>query len=186
VSIFVRVMLLPLVFVVASCATRNTDPGRYEMSQYGGDAMTTLDPARKISVQDCTKSFPMDGGNLLCAKDPATIETINETDEALRNFSEKNWDAAIASATMAINTVPNNVPAYVTRSGAYANVGRLPEALADSETAIRLDHNFGMAYNNRGYVYELMRNSFQASSDYETACRLKVELGCVNLKRMRQ
>ncbi len=105
-------------------------------------------------------------------------------DEAQAKFNDKNWDGAIASSTESINIMPSNAAPYVTRSGAYANTGRLQEALADSETAIRLNPDEGFAYNNRGYVYELMKKPREALLDYEIACGLKVELGCVNLKRV--
>lgn len=118
-------------------------------------------------------------------KDTAAIAKI-KLNEAQTKFSEKNWDGAITSATEAINMIPNNVSAYVTRSGAYANAGKLPESLADSETVIRLNPDEGMGYNNRGYVYEVMKKLRQAALDYEIACGLKVELGCINLKKIKQ
>jgi tetratricopeptide (TPR) repeat protein len=107
-------------------------------------------------------------------------------DEAQAKFADKNWNGAIASSTEAINIISNNVNAYVTRSGAYANVGQLPEAIADAESAIRLNPDEGLGYNNRGYVYELMKKTRQAVLDYEIACSLKAAIGCTNLKRIKQ
>lgn len=118
-------------------------------------------------------------------KDTAAIAN-RMLDDATGKFSDGNWGAVIASTSKVIDMAPGNVSAYVSRSGAYANTGRLPDALADAETAIRLNPNDGMAYNNRGYAFELMNKPRQASLDFEIACNLKVELGCVNLKRIRQ
>lgn len=183
--IFVRILLLPLALVLASCATQNATPARDPLVQYRGATVAPPDPTRKISVQDCTKPISMESGNLLCNSDPAVI-AMSILNEAYNQFAQQNWNAVIAGTTKVIDMQPGNVTAYATRSGAHANAGNLPQALADSETAIRLDPGFGLAYNNRGYVYELMRRPSQAAPDYEKACGLKVEIGCVNLKRMRQ
>jgi tetratricopeptide (TPR) repeat protein len=113
-------------------------------------------------------------------KDNAAIAKI-KLSEAKNKLSEKNWDGAVTSATEAIHLSPESTAAYVTRSGAYANGGHLPEALADAETAIRKNPDEGMGYTSRGYVYELMKNPRQAKLDYEIACSLKSEIGCANL-----
>lgn len=181
--IFVRISLLPVALVLASCATQNATTD--QSLQYRGAKVAPLDPTRKVSVQDCTKPISPESGNLLCNSDSAVI-AMSMLNEAHNQFAQKNWKAVIAETTKVIEMQPGNVTAYVTRSGAHANAGNLPQALADSETAIRLDPGFGLAYNNRGYVYELMRRPSQAASDYEKACGLKVEIGCVNLTRMRQ
>jgi Flp pilus assembly protein TadD len=64
-------------------------------------------------------------------------------------------------------------------------MGQLSEALADSETAIRLNPDDGLGFNNRGYVYELMKKTRQAALDYEISCGLKAQVGCANLKRIK-
>jgi len=105
--------------------------------------------------------------------------------EASVKFAQKNWEGAVAEASKAIEAAPGTAEAYITRSGAYANLGRLSEALADAQAAIKLDPDQGLAYNNRGYVFELQKKPRQAALDYEIACGLKSELGCQNFKRLR-
>ena len=74
--------------------------------------------------------------------------------------------------------------AYTNRSAAYAEKGRLKEALRDSNKALRLDPSFPLAFNNRGYVYELMGETKKAAADYLKSCSLGFDLGCENLARL--
>jgi len=113
-------------------------------------------------------------------KDKAAIAKIKLI-EAKNRLSEKNWEGAVTSATEAIQLAPESTAAYVTRSGAYANGGHLPEALADAEIAIRKNPDEGTGYSSRGYVYELMKKPREAKLDYEIACSLKSEIGCAGL-----
>lgn len=117
-------------------------------------------------------------------KDKLTISK-NLLDEARQNFADKKWNLAIDGASKVINLIPDNLEAHITRSGAYANAGFLELALADIEMAIRLNPNDGMAYNNRGFVYEMKKDLRQATLQYSMACRLKIELGCMNLTRIK-
>jgi tetratricopeptide (TPR) repeat protein len=107
-------------------------------------------------------------------------------DEANRKFANKDWEGVIASTSRAIELQPTNVAAFVTRAGAYANANRLTESLSDAQTAIRLNPDEGLAYNNRGFVFELQKKVRQAILEYEIACGLKAQLGCDNLKRLRR
>ena len=118
-------------------------------------------------------------------KDPVTLIAKVKLDEAKAKFSNKDWDGAITWASEAINLWADYAAAYVTRSGAYANKGSLPEALNDAETVIRINPDEGLGYNNRGYTYELMKKPRQAKLDYEIACGLKAQIGCINLKRIK-
>jgi len=114
-------------------------------------------------------------------KDSAAIAKI-KLGEAKNKLSEKNWEGAVSSATEAIHlSSENTAVAYVTRSGAYANAGHLPEALADAEMAIRKNPDESTGYNSRGYVYELMKKPRLAKLDYEIACSLKYEIGCASM-----
>ncbi len=103
---------------------------------------------------------------------------------AIVRYKEKNWDEVINLTTEAIKVIPYNSSPYVTRAGAYINTGRYLEALEDSNTAIGINPNEGLGYNNRGLANEFLKKQTEARADYESACNLKFELGCSNLKRL--
>ena len=106
--------------------------------------------------------------------------------EAVEAFTQKNWTSVISITTEIINIDPKNSDAYISRSGAYANTGKLDNALSDVDTAIRLSPNEPAGYNNRGFIYELQKNKNQAILQYEIACSLNFQLGCSNFKRLKQ
>ena len=116
-----------------------------------------------------------------------TIQYVTvKNQEAIKSFSQKKWNEVISITSEIISTAPENPNAYITRSGAYANIGKVDEGLSDVDTAIRLNPNDSVAYNNRGYIYELKKNKSQAILQYEISCNLKYELGCKNLSRIKQ
>ncbi len=106
--------------------------------------------------------------------------------EAVKAFTQKNWFEVIELTSEVIKLAPNNADAYITRSAAYANTGKLDDALADIDKGVRLNPNDPIAYNNRGYIYELKKNKSQAILQYEIACSLKSELGCSNLNLIKK
>jgi len=105
-------------------------------------------------------------------------------DKSEASFNSGDWDATIAAASAAIALDPKNEVAFTNRAGAYANKGKLKEALQDCNTAIGINPYFSIAYNNRGYVLELSGQLPQARLDYEMSCSLDYALGCKNYKRL--
>jgi curli production assembly/transport component CsgG len=81
---------------------------------------------------------------------------------------------------------PRNAIAYSNRSAAYAQKNFLNKALKDSNEAIRIDPDFSLAYNNRGYVFELLGSNKKAAADYLKSCSLGLDLGCKNFERLDQ
>src|SRR4051812_6142054 len=49
-------VVLVLVLLAAGCSTRPQD----------GDYLPPMDPKRKVSERDCTRTIQTDGGNLMC------------------------------------------------------------------------------------------------------------------------
>jgi Flp pilus assembly protein TadD/DNA-binding transcriptional MerR regulator len=107
-------------------------------------------------------------------------------DQSQIAFNSKNWDDVIRITTEVINLDPQNAVAYSNRSAAYAQKDYLNKALKDSNEAIKFNPNFSLAYNNRGYVLELLGNNRQASADYLKSCSLGLDLGCKNFERLNQ
>jgi predicted Zn-dependent protease len=111
------------------------------------------------------------------------IKLIDESNEC---FQKADWDGVIMKTSEALKFDGSNVTAYVNRAGAYANKKMLKEATEDCDKAIRLNPDYGLAYNNRGYVYELLGQTKQAKLDYEIGCNLSIVRSCDNLKRLSQ
>jgi tetratricopeptide (TPR) repeat protein len=111
------------------------------------------------------------------------VKTKNE--EAVKAFSQKDWVSVIAITTEIIRMDPKNSDAFISRSGAYANTGKLDDALSDVDVAIRLNPNDPAGYNNRGFIFELQKNTNRAILQYEIACSLNFQIGCSNLKRLK-
>lgn len=107
-------------------------------------------------------------------------------DQSQIAFNSKDWDGVIRITTEVINLDPQNAVAYTNRSAAYAQKDFLNKALKDSNEAIRFNPHFSLAYNNRGYVLELLGNNRQASADYFKSCSLGLDLGCKNYERLNQ
>jgi tetratricopeptide (TPR) repeat protein len=100
------------------------------------------------------------------------------------SFNQGDWEGTIAAASGAIALDPKNEVAYANRAGAYANKGKLKEAMQDCNTAIGINPYFPLAYNNRGYALELSGHLPQATLDYEMSCNMGNDLGCKNYKRL--
>ena len=111
----------------------------------------------------------------------AVNQLVNKSETSL---SMGDWDGAISAASSAIALDPKNEAAYTHRAGAYANKGKIKEALQDCNTAIGINPYFPPAYNNRGYALELSGQLPQAALDYEMSCNMGNDLGCKNYKRL--
>jgi len=104
--------------------------------------------------------------------------------KSYEKFESKDWKSVIALSTRIINLDSGNAAAYANRAGAYTELGKLSEALGDSNKAIHLNPQFGAAHNNKGYVYELMGKHKQAAQSYKSACDLGVKASCTDYRRM--
>jgi Flp pilus assembly protein TadD len=51
--------------------------------------------------------------------------------------------------------------------------GRLPQAVANYQKALKSDNNLAEAHLNLGFAYERMKRTAQAKPEYQEACRLK-------------
>jgi len=136
----------------------------------------------------CRKSGSVQGfpANDVDMKKTFEIQTaVNQlVNKSEASFNRRDWDATIAAASGAIALDPNNEVAFTNRAGAYANKGKLKEALQDCNTAIGINPYFPLAYNNRGYALELSGQLPQATLDYEMSCNMGNDLGCKNYRRV--
>jgi len=105
-------------------------------------------------------------------------------DRTYAEFSLKNWASVIKLSSKILNLQPNNIIALVNRAGAYAENGRLRESLRDCDSAIAIDPKYGLAYHNRGYVYELMEKYTQSMVEYKTSCDTGILASCTEYRRV--
>lgn len=112
----------------------------------------------------------------------AVNQLVNKSEAS---FNREDWDGTISAASAAIALDPKNEVAFTNRAGAYANKGKLKEAMQDCNTAIGINPYFPLAYNNRGYALELSGRLPQARIDYEMSCNMGNELGCNNYMRLK-
>ena len=138
----------------------------------------------------CLGGYQLSCDNFKKIKGYSPIDTSEivkkKNEEAVKAFSQKDWVLVISITTEIIRIDPKNSDAFISRSGAYANTGKLDDALSDVDIAIRLSPNEPAGYNNRGFIFELQKNTNRAILQYEIACSLKLELGCNNLKRLKR
>ena len=93
-------------------------------------------------------------------------------DESKELFEKADWDGVIGKCSRVIELDGSNATAYANRAGAYANKHMLYQASSDCEAAIKINPNFALSYNNRGYVRERSGWVTQAVLDYETGCNM--------------
>ncbi len=106
----------------------------------------------------------------------------------LEAFNKKEYKKAYDDITLAIQSDPKNPTPYINRCTIYLyGWKQYDEAIRDCSEAIRLETKSSMAYNHRGYAYELKNNLTDAAADYQTALRLdpKNEIAKANLNRIR-
>jgi tetratricopeptide (TPR) repeat protein len=82
------------------------------------------------------------------------------------------YDRSAAAATAAIASSPDNVYARSVRASAYDRLGRSPEALEDSEAAIRLQPEEPGLFVNRGLILEKLGRYDQALADFDEVARI--------------
>lgn len=84
-------------------------------------------------------------------------------------FEEGRMQDAVDAFTRALKAQPKNDEVLAYRAAAYVALGKLDDALADAEEAIKLESAFSLAWNTRGYL-RWMRGDFKgAVSDYTAA-----------------
>lgn len=102
-----------------------------------------------------------------------------------KKFSENSWQEVEGLSNNILRFQPNNEVALVNRAGAYAELGQLENALEDCNKAIGINPDFALAYHNRAYIYELMKNTDVAILGYETSCELGVKQSCKDAIRLK-
>jgi TonB family protein len=95
---------------------------------------------------------------------------ISYNARGLAHYDKKEYKEAIDDVTAAINLNPQNPTPFVNRCAFYAyGLKNYDQAISDCSAAIRLNDRATMAYNHRGYAYEMKKNLTAAIADYKKA-----------------
>jgi Flp pilus assembly protein TadD len=93
--------------------------------------------------------------------------------DALQSHKLKNLDRAIKLYTEVIKEKPQSAEAYNWRGMAYAEKGRLKEAIEDFGQALAVSPEYADAYNNRGEAYRKLGQDKKALRDFQKAISLE-------------
>ena len=95
---------------------------------------------------------------------------ISYNARGLAHYDKKEVREAIDDITAAINLNPQNPTPFVNRCAVYAyGMKDYDQAINDCSAAIRLNDRATMAYNHRGYAYEMKKDVGRAIADYRKA-----------------
>jgi tetratricopeptide (TPR) repeat protein len=100
------------------------------------------------------------------------LDAYGYSARAGNHFRQRNWQAAIADHTKAIELDPKYVPAYVGRAASLCNSNQFERATADCAEAIRLDANNKDAYATRCRTHQALGKISLAISDATRAIEL--------------
>ena len=89
---------------------------------------------------------------------------------------------AIDEATKAIGMDPGLVNPYINRAWAYCEIGLYEKAIADCQTALTIEPQNALAFNNLGLAYHRMTQLATARQYYQKACDLKLAVACRNYR----
>ncbi|HMQ02384.1 MAG TPA: tetratricopeptide repeat protein [Pyrinomonadaceae bacterium] len=102
-------------------------------------------------------------------------------------FNKKDYKKAFSDVSLAIQTEPKNPTPYINRCAIHLYAFKqYAEAIQDCTKAIDLSTRSSMAYNHRGYAYEMTNSKDQAIADYRKALDLdpRNETARTNLNRL--
>jgi len=91
----------------------------------------------------------------------------------LLHYNNQELKEAFADISKAIEIDPQSPTPYVNRCVIYLYGWKdIDHAIADCSTAIELSGKSSMAYNHRGYAYEMKKNYVSAIADYQKALQI--------------
>jgi tetratricopeptide (TPR) repeat protein len=108
------------------------------------------------------------------------------SDKGLISSKDADWNEVIRTSSIAITLDPGLVSPYINRAWAYAETGEYDKAIIDCNTALRIEPESALAFNNRGVAFEGKGKISDAVENYEKACKLGFALACENLGRFEE
>lgn len=84
-------------------------------------------------------------------------------------FNEGRMQEAVDAFTKSLDAAPKNHEALAYRAAAYVALGKLESAEEDVDAAIKLESDFSLTWNTRGYIRWLQKNFPGAIEDFTSA-----------------
>lgn len=103
--------------------------------------------------------------------------------EGMAEFVGRNYERSIAALNQALEIVPENKIARLSRASAYMKLDRLEEARADFDRVIKSHPEYAKAYHLRGLVHEKSGDNQAALKDFDSAIDFDPEYGAAYLSR---
>ena len=91
------------------------------------------------------------------------------------------YDEALALVTKYESIIPNDKDLALIAGNVHAHNGQLREAVADYTRALERDPKMSLGYENRGYMYNDLREPAKAVKDFQTAIQLQPDYGEAHL-----
>jgi tetratricopeptide (TPR) repeat protein len=91
-------------------------------------------------------------------------------------FEDGDYQRALDKYDEALQEAPQHLHAMRGRARSLMQLGRFPQALAEFNTIISLEPDFGPTYANRGILHDRQGRYQKAVADYERALELDPEL----------
>lgn len=118
------------------------------------------------ALRDCEKAVQID---------PTNTGASTERCAILAGASLN--DRAVSACTHALSLIPGNLPALFARGRAYLKSGRAELALADFESAVRLDKKSAISLYGRGLAKQALGDTTGGRSDMEDAEDISPNIG---------
>jgi hypothetical protein len=109
-------------------------------------------------------------------------EALEWLQKSFESVSKGRFNLAIEEASKAIGLDPGLVNPYINRAWAYSETGLYEKAIADCYTALAIEPENGLAFNNLGLAFHRMERLATAREYYKKACDLNLNVACNNYK----
>jgi tetratricopeptide (TPR) repeat protein len=101
---------------------------------------------------------------------------ISYNARGLAHFDKKEYREAVEDVTAAINLNPQNATPFINRCAINVyGVKDYDAGINDCSAAIRLNDHSSMAYNHRGFAYEMKKDLGNAVADYKKAIEIDAQ-----------
>ncbi len=146
------------------------------------EALVSADAPARVATYE-TATATADGGAGDAAVDPAILERLRalgyldttspqgEGNLAALHFQEGRFAEAAAAYEALVKERPNEAGLRTSLAGALGALGRIDEAAAQLDVALRLDPVNVEAHHNRGVIHERRGDTAAAIAEYRTALR---------------
>ncbi|XP_044271609.1 putative protein FAM10A4 [Tribolium madens] len=148
-----------------------------QTEQVGSDVESEPESDLELDTEGCVDPDPLDENQKM--GDPNKEVSEEDSDksdekrvEAIKQFSEGNYDKAIELYTEAIELNPSSALLFAKRGQAYLKQTKPNACIKDCTKALELNPDSATAYKFRGRAYSLIGEWEKAAKDLRQACNI--------------